>query len=324
MKRFLSDEKDIANAFLRACDALGIDHKNALKELGLSRVLLNYPECFVPSHMFNLVIEELARTYHCHDFALHIAQNLTVPHLGLTAKIASFSLDLRSALNHADNYSLYYQDSGCWQHHIADGQVCLYKPTTPYSSHYYPQRNLLGSAQMFMLLGQLTDGLWQPSSISLSFPDPGYRFTDTFSDFFQCELSFQQNRDAIYFSEDYLDYNLSTADLNMQQNLETQIKGLQQSIFEDRDLVDCARMIIDQRLRFSSCSETELAYFMGVSTVELTDNLNAVATSFKPLLQQQQLERARYYTKRFNCPGDLVARAIMPEEPEKLSALLTA
>lgn len=322
MKRFVSDEKDIANAFLRACAALGIDHKHAFKELGLSRVLLNTPESFIPSHLFNLVLEDIARNYHCRDLALHIADNVTVPHLGLAARIAAFSLDLRSGLHHADNYSLYYQDSGCWQHHLHDGQVCLYKPATPYFSQYYTQRNLLGTAQMFMLLRQLTDNLWQPTSVSLSFSDPGYSFTDTFSAFFQCDLSFDQDKDAIYFAEDYLDYTLSSADLTMQQNLETQIKGLQQSLFEDKDLVNRARMIIDQRLRFSSCSEEEVARLMEMPTEQFHSELSKAGTNFTQLSNERYLERVRFYIKRFNSPTDLTLRAAMPDNPAKLAALM--
>lgn len=324
MKRFLSDEKYILNAFLRAADDLGIDHKKALNDLGLSRVLLSSPENFVPSHIFNLVLEEIAASYHCHDLALRVAQHLTSPHLGLAARITAFSLDLRSGLKHADNYSLYYQDTGCWQHNIVDKQVHLYKPASTFSSQYNPQRNLLGTAQMVLLLKKLTNNLWHPSSICLSFSDPSYRFTETFETFFQCEVRFQQGRDEICFVEDILDYSLETADPNMQQSLENQVKALQKSLFEDRDFVECVKMIIDQRLRFSTCTAAELAQFMGMSIAELVDKLDAAGTNFEDLLQQQRLKRAQYYISRFNCPVDLVARAVMPENPATLTALLEA
>lgn len=324
MKQFHSDELDVLNALLAACKGLGIESRDTLKQLGLSRALLNAPETFVPSHLFNAVIEEIARGYHCHDLALHIARNLTTPHLGLAARIAAFSLDLRSGLAHASRYALYYQDTSCWQYQIADQRVCLYKQATPFTSQHIPQRNLLGTAQMFMLLGLLTDKLWQPSSVSLSFADPGYRFTETFEAFFQCDLAFEQDKDAIYFAEEYLDYSLGTADLTMLHNLETQVDGLQRALFEDRPPVEQARLIIDQRLRFSDCSADELAMYMGMSSDQLAAIFDDAGTSFAAILEQQTVDRARYCLKRFNPPLTLVTEALMPEDPGRLATLLSA
>lgn len=323
MKRFLSEEKYLVNAFLRACDQLGVDYKQAFKTLGLSRVLLSSPETFVPSHLFNAVLEAIARDYHCRDLALHIARNLTTPQLGLAARIAAFSLDLRSGLAHASRYALYYHDTGCWQYRIEDQQVCLYKQATPFTSQHIPQRNLLGTAQMFQLLGLLTDKLWQPSSVSLSFSDPGYRFTETFEAFFQCHLVFDQDKDAIHFAEEYLDYSLGTADPTMLHNLETQVDGLQRALFEDRPPVEQARLIIDQRLRFSSCTAEELATCMGMPLDQMTAIFDGVDTSFEEILEQQTVERARYCLNRFSPPLTLVTGALMPDDPARLAALLT-
>lgn len=324
MKRFLSDEKYLMNAFLRAGDQLGIDYKRVFKALGLSRVLLNSPEAFIPSHLFNRVLETIANDDHCHDIALHIAQNLTTPHLGLAAKVAAFSLDLRSGLAHAQDYNLYYQDTGCWRHHLADQQVCLYKPGTPFCSHYNSQRHLLGTAQIYLLLEQLTGGLWQPSAVSFSFPDPGYRFTDTFESFFACELAFDQDKDAIYFPEDDLDVSLTTADLGMLRSVETQINELQMTLFEDQDILGRARLVLDQRLRFSACTEPELAQLLGLSAAQLHNELSQANTDFSRLYLERCADRATFYIRRFNAPTDLVCQSLSPDNPEQLAQFLVA
>ncbi|MAY38206.1 MULTISPECIES: AraC family transcriptional regulator ligand-binding domain-containing protein [Spongiibacter] len=322
MRPFLSDEEDVLNAFLKACNELGIDAKDALKSLDLAPSLLASPEKLVPSHLFNQLLEEVARLYHCHDLALRVAQQLGAPRLGLPGRLMAYSLDLRSGLNKAEHYAVYYQDTGYWQQHTDNGLVTLSKQPSPFASEYNHQRNLLGTAQLFLLLRQITGGFWQASQLSFSFPDPGGKFTDTFRAFFRCELRFSQPSDAIHFAEEYLDTDLSTADPGALKSLENQISAFQAELLGEQAPLGRARLLLDQRLRFASCDFSELAFYMGISKEALRQTFRDAASSFDEFRRERQAERAQYYERVFHAPTALLARAIAPEASDALMARL--
>jgi hypothetical protein len=322
MKPTLTEDEDVLHALFETCKSLGIDLKDAASKSGLPAKLLTLPNHFVPSHLFNYLLENIAKKYHCQDFALHLANKLQRSELGLPTTVMSLCSNFKTGLEHASHYSAYYQDTGYWRHEICDEQVTLIKSANSLSSKYYRQRNLLGTAQMFLLLNTLSSDLWQPKKVCFSFPDPGAKFSDTFHDFFDCELIFDQPNDSISFPADYLEFSISSSDPMLLRSMEVHIKGLQEELLQGRDFVERARLLIDERLRFSHCSEEELAFYMKLSCAELRSELKQANTNFSQLVEQQISDRAAFYAERCHVPMDIVLSSLMPYNEDRLYELL--
>jgi|GEM_PF-1985251 hypothetical protein len=322
MKHTLTEDEDVLHALFEACKSLGIDLKDAASKSGLPAKLLTLPNHFVSSHLFNYLLETIAIKYHCQDFALHLANKLQTPELGLPTTVMSLSSDFKAGLERASQYSAYYQDTGYWRHQICEEQVTLIKSANNLSSKYYRQRNLLGTAQMFLLLNTLSSHLWQPKKVCFSFSNPGAKFSDTFHEFFNCELIFDQPNDSISFPAEYLEFNISSSDPVLLRSMEVHIRGLQEELLHDRDIVERARLIIDERLRFAHCSEDELAFYLKLSAADLQGEFAKAKTDFTELLEQQISARAAFYTQRCHVPMDIVLTSLMPYNEDRLYDLL--
>ncbi|WP_317930589.1 AraC family transcriptional regulator ligand-binding domain-containing protein [Halioxenophilus sp. WMMB6] len=322
MKPIVSQDADVLNSLRLATKNLGIELEDAVIKMGLPPDLLKTPDQFVPSLLFNSLFEYLAQDYHCHDLALHAANLLQAPQLGLPARVMSLSRNFKEALDKAAQYGAFYRDTGPWQHQVSDGLVTLFKPANPFGSQHFRQRNLFGTAQMYQLICQLSGNLWRPSRVSFSFPDPGARFTYTFHDFFQCDLAFNQAVDAIHFPEGYLEFNITSADAYLLRGVEMHIEALQQEVMTGNDLLARAKLIINQRLSFASCTLEELASYMATTPESLSQHLAEQGLSFDDLLEQQISEKANYYLTEFHAPAELILSALMPNDEPRLNELL--
>lgn len=322
MTQSLTEDDDVLNALIATCDDLGIDLKRVIADMGLPAKILTAAQQFIPSHLFNCVLETIAANYHCRDLALHIASELQSPQLGLPTTVMALSNTVGTALNNASKYSAFYHDTSYWQHRISDTEVSLFKAASPFSSEHYRQRNLLGTAQMFLLLNSLSPHLWRPNKVGFSFPDPGVLFSKTFHTFFACDLLFDQAEDSISFAADYLEFHVSGSDINLLRGIENQTAVMKRLLLQDRNLVDQARLLINERLRFAHCTEAELAHFMEISSEQLRDELNRANISFAEILEQQICKRAKEYVKKYHAPIKLITSALMPENEDRLSHLM--
>ena len=322
MKQPLSEDENVLNALIETSKDLGIDLEAAISKLGLSEKLLSSPGQFVASHLFNCLLEAIAKDYHCHDMALRIASKQPEPQLGLPTSLMALSSNFRSGLNKASEYSAFYHDTHYWQHDVCEDHVRLFKASTPYSSQYFHQRNLLGTAHMFTLIGNLSNHLWHPNKLSFSFPDPGAKFSQTFHDFFGCELLFDQDEDSITFPLEYLEYSIASSDPSLLRGMELHIKSLQEELLQDRSFIERARLLMDERLRFAHCGEAELAHYMAVSTEQLRVELRLENVTFNALFEQQICKRAAEYTQKYHAPSKLIAAALMPENKTRLLELM--
>ncbi len=323
MTAICSNDEYILKALQLATQQLGFDVQEAVIGLGLPPDLLNTPEQFVPSQLFNCLLESIARDFHCYDIALVAAQHLRTPQLGLPARVMELSPHLRAALPKATQYGAFYRDTGPWQHHISDGQVALYKNELEFGHELVQQRNLLGTAQMLMLMTQLCGETWRPSKVSLSMPDPGARFSQSFTEFFGCEIDYDQHFDALHFSEAYLDLPIATANTDLLLDIELHIHKLQRDILKEGDFITRVKLVINQRLNFGSCSKLELAKYLGTSIEHLTAELQAAQLDFETLLEQQISEKANYYLTEFHAPTKLILSTLMPNNERRLNQLLS-
>ncbi|NKI16238.1 AraC family transcriptional regulator [Spongiibacter sp. KMU-166] len=311
-----SEDEIVLHALQEATRSLGIDLEHSLKRLGLSPRLLAPPGRFAASHLLNYLLEDMAQHYHCQDLALHVADKLSAPQLGLPARVLSLSLDLENGLDKAAQFPVFYRDTCYWQHSVMAGQVTLSKPASPFGSQFFRQRNVFGTAQMFMLLRQLTGKLWHADAVSFSFSDPGGNFTQTYRAFFNCELHFNQVVDAIHFSDEFLNYQFAGSDVNMLRMLEARIVTMQRELLRQRDFLDQARLLIDQRLNFSTCTLDELAVYMNRSEGQLSGDFDSSGMTFDALLHQRRVERAKYYATALRAPANVIAAALFPGSNE--------
>lgn len=324
MKPFISQDADLLNAAKQAATNIGFDLQDALIDLGLPPELLNNPDQFVPSQLFNCLLERTAKSYHCKDFALHVARNLQNPSLGLPTRLMALSANLRDALNRAGQYGAFYRDTSHWQHQIGEQKVSFAKTASSFSSEHCPQRNLLGTAQMYLVITQLANYAWRPSLVSFSISDPGARFRDTFDEFFQCPIKFDQSKDGLEFDLEYLDAPIASANPELLRGVEMHIESLQAELNQGGDVLSRARLIINQRLNFGNCTLEALANFLQLSPSQLIESLDQAETNFAQLMEQQIAEKATYYLTQFHAPTELVLQAMMPNDQPHLSDLLMA
>ena len=322
MKQFISQDADVLHAVNTAADELGIDLQDVAIKLGLPPDLLKHADQFVPSQLFNCLLETIGRDYHCQDFAVKAATHIQTPLLGLPTRVMGLCASFQQAFERAAQYSAFYRDTSYWQHQIGEGQVCFYKAGSSFNSEHYRQRNLLGTSQMFTIISELSGHLWRPNKVSFSFADPGARFRTTFDEFFQCELEFDQSFDGVYFPEGYLEYKISSCNVDLLRGVEMHISSLQEELKQGGDLLAQAKLIINQRLSFGCCSLSDLAHFMSLPEPQLVEELERAGISFSELMDQQIAEKANYYLTEFHAPTELILSALMPGNEPHLNDLL--
>ncbi|GAA4935058.1 AraC family transcriptional regulator ligand-binding domain-containing protein [Halioxenophilus aromaticivorans] len=323
MTKLVSQDQDLLNAVKLATDELGINLGEAAMKAGLPPDLLGNAELFIPSQLFNCVLEAIAQDFRSPDLAVVIARHLASPSLGLPTRIMGLSRNLADALDISTQYGAFYRDTGHWQHQIGQQQLVLFKRNNNYQKHFQ-QRNLLGTAQMHCLLGQWLGCEYAPNKISLGISNPHPKAEEALQDFFACELEYEAERDAFYLPEDSLQQAISTSNGELLQGVIAHVHGLQEEITKGSDVVAQTRLVINQRLSFASCTLDDLAFYLKTTPEVLTRALAQHKLSFEEILEQQIAEKAHYYLTDLHAPIELIVEALMSNNPQRLNELLMA
>ncbi|GAB2189267.1 hypothetical protein MAH1_08750 [Sessilibacter sp. MAH1] len=323
MKQIVSQDTDVLLSLEAASKDLGFDLLDEVIKLGLPPDLLKNPDVFVPSQLFNCLLEHIANDMHCKHLGLLMAHHLQTPHLGIPTRVMSLCQNFREALLKANEYSAFYRDTGPWQSSTEGNNVSIFKIHDLIDGHHYHQRSLFGTAQMYHLILQLNGSEWQPSSVSFSFANPGGRFYETYQNFFDCAVKFDQPFDGVTFDAKYLDSSIVTADRELLKDIELHIETLNSEILTNGDFISHAKQIISQRLNFATCTLEEVAEFLSLTPCDLSKRLEQSALSFITLLEEQVCEKATFYLTQLNAPVELILSALMPGNEPRLNDLLT-
>lgn len=322
MTKLVSQDEDLLAALKAATGDIGIDLNDAAMSLGLPPDLLANPHQIVPSQLFNCLLEAIANDYHCPDIALKVAENITEPTLGLPTRIMGLSPTLGDGLQKATQYSAFYRDTAHWQHQYGEHLVTLYKTTDPAYLQNFKQRNLLGIALFYRLLIEWSDSNWLPNKVSLTMADPGHNFSQTFEQFFATDIAFNNPLDGIHLPLNCINEKICTADDQVLQGVVAHINNLQHEINQGEDLIGRARLIVNQRLSFATCTLADLALYLAVEPETLTTELQEHGLTFEQLLEQQICEKAHYYLTEMHAPIELILAALMPNNEPRLNELL--
>jgi len=321
MARNLSENGDIVNALYSATSALGIKLEDYCLNLGLPKALLHSPEQFSSSHLYGYLLDSIATEFHCHDLSLHIAEALHAPRLGFPANLLSYSSTFHDGLDEANRYKIFYHDIGHWHWHPVGEQVSLQKRCEEAAKCFH-QRNLFGTAQMFLHLQLLANNLWRPSKVYFSFESPNGLILDKFHRFFNCELVFKHEFDAVAFDRKYLSFSIANSDPTKLRYALQQLNAMQQALFKNKTFLERTAILMAQRLRFSDCTAQNIAEDMELSIEEFSNQLAVNACSFKELHEQQLLQRLHTYVVDWKVPPELAANALLPKNKSLQTILL--
>ncbi len=322
MKQIISQDADVLRSLESATKDLGFDLEEEVIKLGLPPSLLNDPDLFVPSQLFNCLLERIAKSLNCYDLGIQMAKHLSAPHLGLPTRVMSLCQNVKQALDKATHYSAFYRDTGPWQYQISDKTVKVFKVQDFQDQQKYLQRSLFGTAQMYSLITKLCDSQWKPASVSFSHKNPGGKFAQTYNDFFDCPVLFDQAFEGISFDAEHLNDAVVSADNELLFNIEQHIESLNKEILCGGDILSNARQIINQRLNFANCTLEEVAQFLSLSPNDFSKRLEQRAISFITLLEEQVCEKANFYLTQLNAPTELILSTLMPGNEPRLNELL--
>lgn len=322
MKQIVSQDTDILRSLESTSKEIGFNLEDEVIKLGLPPNLLSNPDLFVPSQLFNSLLENIAQNLHCHDLGIRMAKHLNSSHLGLPGRMMLLCETFKQALDKATHYSAFYRDTGPWQYCIDNDNVSIFKTHDYNGEQHYQQRSVFGTAQMYKLITTLSANQWKPTSVSFSHKDPGARFTETYKAFFNCDILFDQTFDGVSFDADHLNDDIISADKELLFNIEQHIEGLNKEVLNDNDFLSHVRQIISQRLNFSNCSLAEIADSLSLTSDDFSERLQQRTMSFKTLLEEQICEKANIYLTQFNAPTELVLSTLMPGNEARLNELL--
>lgn len=323
MTKLVSQDNDLLNAFKLATKNMGVDLNEAAMSLGLPPNLLDNPDQFIASQLFNCLLEAIAKDYHCPHLAIEISQQIANPSLGLPTRVMGLSKTLGDALAISTQYGAFYRDTAHWQHQISEHGVVMFKAKSQYQQDF-SQRSLLGTAQMHRLLKTWNGPGWQPTKVTLCMAQPNPRATEALQDFFATQLEFDQDCDGFYFPVETINNPVIGADDQLLYGVMAHIDNLQEEISKGAGVIDHARLVINQRLNFAHCSFADLVHYMEVSDDQLTAALAAQGLTFEQLMEQQVTEKAHYYLTELHAPIELILTALMPRNQPRLNELLMA
>ena len=321
MTKLVSQDNDLLSALKLATKDLGIDLNAAAMTLGLPPNLLENADQFVASQLFNCLLQAIAKDHHCPQLAVHIAQHMTAPSLGLPTRIMGLSKTLGDALAISTQYGAFYRDTAHWQHQIGDQGVVLFKAKSQYQKDF-SQRSLLGTAQMHLLLKMWNGPNWQAQKVTLCMAEPHPRALEYLQNFFSCKVEFDCECDGFYFPIDSINNPVIGADDQLLYGVLAHIDNLQQEISKGTDVIDQARLVINQRLNFAHCSQQDLAHHLEITSEQLSAELRQSNITFDQLSEQQITEKALYYLTELHAPIELILVAFMPHNQPRLNELL--
>ena len=261
-----------------------------LKEQGLTLEMLDHPELMIPYASFESLLHETAEALNMPDFGLQLGASQDLLLLGDIGSLMLHSQSLSQAMNYARNYASLHVRAEYWAVE-EDEANCYITRYQHQRTHNYKRQNVeLSLAACYRIIQLL---------VGPDFNLQGVHFTHQpisslshYRSFFSSRVSFNQERDMIYFSREYLKKELKTFDQDTEIKLRSIIDSKLGAI--EIDIEEQTRSLILASLGQDTAMLDHIAKLLNLHPRTLQRRLLNKGTNFKNLVLDTKMETARW------------------------------
>ncbi|MBM3361679.1 MAG: AraC family transcriptional regulator [Betaproteobacteria bacterium] len=275
--------------FFEVARELGLNPLPQLRQVGLSRSLLEDPEQRIPVESVVRLLELAARASRDEQFGLRMAQGRQVADFGVVSLLISHQPTLRDALRATIEYRHLINDSLALQIEDAGAHVILREEVL--SGQPARQANELAIGVLMRLCVTVMGEDWRPASVNFTHPAP--RDTHMHRRFFGCPVAFDSEFNGLVCRARDLDVPNPAAAPALARYAQRFVDSLPQ--WGEPSLVQEVRKAIYLMLASGHASSGYVAQTLGLSVRTMQRRLGESGASFGDLLCDVRRELAQRY-----------------------------
>ena len=288
-------------------EELGGSVSQLLAETGCPGNILYGTTELVPYSYCAYLLEVAARQLDRADFALLLTQkrkeigyNRETVLYGRAAK--TFKQTIEGVRNHVRARALGMQYSlETWAN-----VTSFSRSLDTQESTRYPQGSILFFASLHGMLKDVTDNKWQPSSVTFTFKDSSYEAS--LRKYFGCPIQFDGEQDAIFFSSQFLDYELPARDDSAHELLSEYLTSLH--LDDKPDFKATVKLMIQKNLALGRSDIEALALRLPYKTRTIQRKLKEMGTSYSEVLNESRFEIAENLMTNSDNPFTYIAQRL--------------
>ncbi|MCB1687573.1 MAG: AraC family transcriptional regulator ligand-binding domain-containing protein [Halioglobus sp.] len=240
------------------------------------------------------------------QFGLLLGQFFLLPQLGIPGLLATTASNVGAALHDIVHH---------FDLHDRGGVVTL---------NTFPRNTFLGYAitildaeaidQVYDLtiticcatLRSLCGPQWNPTRVELMRSQP--KEPQLYKDYFRAPVVYNSTRNAVVFSNKWLDYPLATADEHYHKDFVTSARSLHHAMPNSVSLE--TRSALHSRMSQTDCNAAAIAALLGMGERTLHRRLQCEGTNFRKLLDETRRVSSWYYLRSTALPINSIATAL--------------
>lgn len=262
-----------------------------LKQVGILPSIIREPNSFIDYDRYLNLLNQAAIACNEECFGLKLGARQNIRTIGLIGIYMSRQNTILEALNVAQKYVYLHAEGLIFHVNQLPNQLCeLNLVRLNQQNTEMPQKAQLTIGLIQNILKDLIGSTWKPERIKLK-QRPLEMNQQLFSEILNCEVEFNANQDAIYFSTEFLDYKPSCFNEDMiNQLIEQQLESQNNKpVHDDEILIESSVKIL---LATGDCSIDNIALCMGVHPKKLQRQLKQRGTTYRDLLEHIRKKEA--------------------------------
>ncbi|MGV6808096.1 MAG: AraC family transcriptional regulator ligand-binding domain-containing protein [bacterium] len=273
--------------------AMGGDPATLLKKAKIPAAFLNHPDNRIDYSANLNLLTVTAAALKDPLFSFHLTQQQPGLSMGVVGQMALASATVRDALQGSIQSFYLQSEAGIWSlHEDGDFSTITRKDVLPdhLIDQQVPLYNLTKAVSgLRIFLGRK----WRPKAVYFDREIEGD--IRELRRFFNAPLKFNHEFCGLLIRTADLDEPLETADNELRTTLNKYVEILLSECAEGGDFTSRVKILIERTLSSRRCTADFIADMLSLHTKALSRRLNSEGTSFRRLLKEVQLEKARHY-----------------------------
>lgn len=275
--------------FFEVAQERGLNPQPLLREVGLSRSLLDDPERRIPLDAAMLLLEAAARESNYPQFGLRMAESRQLSDLGIISLLISHQGTLRDALTSTIQYRHILNDALAMQ--IEDAGPLVIVREEVVAAVPARQATELAIGVLFRMCATVLGERWQPHSVNFTHDAP--RDLSLHKRVFGCRIEFGSDFNGFVCAAADLDIANPTADPAMARYAQRFVEAL--PYVSEPSVVLDVRKAIYLLLPGGRASSEYVAQGLGLSLRTMQRQLDEAGVSFTQLVNEVRRDLAKRY-----------------------------
>lgn len=278
-----------------AARELGIDLNPTLTAHGIDPQVLESPEGYLPQEQVVHFLEEIADRFECPVFGFLVGKHQPPLQFGNETQLVKLAPTLGAALDNVSRFERLYTQGTRHALVVKNGTAFFRRWNVVSYDTRAVQLQLLGTVQVYKMIGGLISEKWRPGEIHISSSAP--RNWEALQDYFGCPVKFDQAIDSIVFPEHDLASAIPTADAQLLEIVEAYFLEMLSRNHAHLDTLEKLKDYIRDHIGANRCNLESCAEYFSVHPKALQRELASQGYTFKQLLLEMRTELAKYYLR---------------------------